>query len=65
MAYKGSLRVQSLGGGSVGRNGGLDDSRDGRRFQTSEGECKKGFYQWTNVSNRHWQDIGSRVERNK
>ena len=33
----------------VGRSGGLNDSRQGRKLQTSEGECEEGLHQWTIV----------------
>ena len=45
---QGQLRTKEAGRGGE-RDGGLDESGNGREFQTSEGEHEKGFDECTNV----------------
>ena len=51
---QGQLRTKEAGRGGE-RDGGLDESGNGRSLQTSEGEHEKEFDEWTNVGSGCWQ----------
>ena len=53
-AYKGSSEPKKADRG-VERDGGLDESGNGRRLQTSEGEHEKWSDEWTNLGGGRWQ----------